>query len=529
MAVTKLLRIKETGGRNAAHGLERNLKYICDSDKTDGGRNIGGNAGRSHEAAYQTMIMNKQLWGKTDKTQGFHYILSFDPAVPVSIQTAHAVAKEFCDELLQGNYYYLYAIHDDREHLHIHVTFDSVSMTDGKKFHSPKGDWERRIQPITDRLCRKYDLPTLQYTERKRSVDYGEWRHREEAKRGAAGNCFTWHDVIRDDVDEAIAISADYAGFLQALRKMRYVVRDGKYLSLRPYGKEKAVRTGRLGKGYGKEEIMERIAGKIYEPAISHSARTYGNAQEIRDILYYKVCRSPGWHMSPFQRQFYRRWRRTYLIRQPQLRDAWKYKRDIIQVQKMSDSIRYMTEHDIRDEGQARRRRQELEEEQSSLKARQAAISSQLYRNEVFKNLREYQKIMAQGKETISPAEWARALELKRRIDERMPFDEACSRLRYFMNERSKLKAAQREGKREMKRLMIVEQLFSDPIHPKEGDDYYASYRKELLQRIQGGSYGREEGTGRQDDGRSRRTDGGQEPSGIRNHPGREPFHQEEI
>lgn len=47
------------------------------------------------------------------------------------------------------------ALHNDRDHMHAHITFDSVSKNDGRKFHSPKGDWEKRIQPITDRICKR--------------------------------------------------------------------------------------------------------------------------------------------------------------------------------------------------------------------------------------------------------------------------------------------------------------------------------------------------------------------------------------
>lgn len=84
--------------------------------------------------------------------------------------------------------------------MHVHITFDSVSKTDGLKFHSPKGDWEKRIQPITDRICEKYHLPALDYGEERRGRNYGEWK---KSKRMEKGEYYSWTDIIRDDIDEA--------------------------------------------------------------------------------------------------------------------------------------------------------------------------------------------------------------------------------------------------------------------------------------------------------------------------------------
>ena len=45
MAITKLLRIKETRGTSKSSHLKNNIFYICNPEKTSGGCWIGGNAG----------------------------------------------------------------------------------------------------------------------------------------------------------------------------------------------------------------------------------------------------------------------------------------------------------------------------------------------------------------------------------------------------------------------------------------------------------------------------------------------------
>ena len=254
MAVTRLLRIKETPGSNPAAHLKKNLFYICRPDKTADGLYIGGNAGVSPEIIYDTMKQNKRLWGKESNlagncTQGFHYMLSFPPDCGISEETACQVAQEFCAALLGERYFYAFAVHNDRSHIHTHITFDSVSKEDGAIFHSPKKDWERRIQPITDQLCRKYGLPTLQYDPAgdRKGMQYQDWQAGKRPEKPS----YRWYDIIRDDIDQAIHETDSYEAFLAWFRREHYVVRDGKYLSLRPEGRERPVRTGRLGKGYG--------------------------------------------------------------------------------------------------------------------------------------------------------------------------------------------------------------------------------------------------------------------------------------
>ena len=135
MAITKLLRLKESKKGNPAQHLINNIQYICDREKTEGGLWIGGNAGQETATIISTMLRNKKIWNKQDGTQGFHYVISFSPDCQVSEQTASDFADDFVQELLGGEFYYVTAVHNDRHHMHVHITFDSVAMTDGMKYH----------------------------------------------------------------------------------------------------------------------------------------------------------------------------------------------------------------------------------------------------------------------------------------------------------------------------------------------------------------------------------------------------------
>ena len=424
MAITKLLRLKESGRGNKAQHLKNNLKYILNPEKTQGGLNIGGNAGVTWHWIYESMIDNKRYWHKEDGTQGFHYMISFPPELDVSIETAHAVAQAFCDRLLGENYLYVYAIHDDKPHLHIHVTFDSVSRTTGMKFHSPAGDWEKRIQPITDEVCRKFGLPALEFEDDVTGKTYKSWQDDKATESGGRNrNQVSWNDIIRDDIDEGIQKTATYEDFLAWLRSQHYAVRDGKYLSLKPYGKPKAVRTKSLGSGYGKEEIIERIGLEKERPS---SYKVYGDQAAIRLLFIKRRYGNPGFHLTPFQRQFYRRWKNTCFIRKPGFKDSWKYKKDVLSLQQMSDQLQYLLDHGIGTPEGVAERKADLETERKAAGSAFNAAKASFYMDTTCRLVRSRRKLLGKQETGEDVAEELRCVESE--ILEQMTLMEAEER-----------------------------------------------------------------------------------------------------
>ena len=416
MAITKLLRIKETRGASKSTHLKNNIFYICNSEKTSGGCWIGGNAGTTPEIIYNTMMMNKNYWGKENGTQAFHYVLSFPPDLNIDQAATYKITEEFCKELLGDSFYYCIAVHNDKDHMHAHVTFDSVSKLDGYKFHSPKGDWEKRIQPITDCICKKYEIPTLSYEkEDAKGVDYGSWEdckkkkertktekskgrnteqkkekhterqsRKEESKNQdgfsksdaqenenykrevdssdhyrneeADSMNFSWYDIIRDDIDEAIESSDSYEEFLEYLKLLHYETRDRKHLSLKPFGKERFVRSIRLGEEYSKDSIKQRIAGKKE----GMEFRRYGNYEKLKKIIR-EYFQKNGF-LTPFQKKFYYRFICTVNVRHPVFYENWKYKKDVLELYRYNQQLNYMFRNNIRSKEDAEKKQKDLKD-----------------------------------------------------------------------------------------------------------------------------------------------------------------------
>lgn len=486
MAITKLLRIKEAKNRSSASAhLKDNIAYICRDDKTEGGLWIGGNAGNTAEAIYKRMIRNKEFWGKTDGSQGFHYVISFSPDSGVTPALASQIAEEFTEELLHGDFYYVTAVHTDTDHLHVHVTFDSVSKTDGYKFHSPKGDWEKRIQPITDRICKKYGLPSLTeeldekgYEKKdRRGADYGDHKKQkmrdfqndssgsrdeksEKKKKGRVDKetYFSWLDIMRDDIDEAILRADSYEEFLEILKNDHYLIRDKGSLSLKLPEMGRPIRTGRLGTGYSKEEILFRIKNKTQGQNNSYRYRTYGDWIEMQKIIYVKIERTPTWKPNHFQRQFYRRWENTFFIRRPDRRpQAWKYKKDIKDSLRMSAAFGYAVDHDIKSPEAAY---EELEKIQTEIKSTELELKrkrERLRSSQLFYHLSVYEKMEKQYQAEPDAETEKELRKLKEQIEKKCTLEEAVEQREELKNQIASLKEIQKAQRKEEQ---TVEDMF---------------------------------------------------------------------
>ena len=171
MAITKLMNIGTAKKGGSAH-LYNAIRYIMNPEKTNGGMLLGGNSGNAPAEVYGVMLQTKKDWEKPGGRQGYHFVLSWRPG-EADRQEAYEVIREFCEEYLGDNYDYVFAVHDDKEHMHGHVIFNSVNRVDGYKYRYERGDWEKHIQPVTDRICERHGLKKLEYDRGERKGKIG--------------------------------------------------------------------------------------------------------------------------------------------------------------------------------------------------------------------------------------------------------------------------------------------------------------------------------------------------------------------
>ena len=95
MAISRILHINSHEHSSSSH-LQVAINYILKAEKTMNGL-LTGSVNCIKEDAYENMKATKKLFGKTDKRQGYHLIISFEEN-ECDENTAMKVIQEFVNE-----------------------------------------------------------------------------------------------------------------------------------------------------------------------------------------------------------------------------------------------------------------------------------------------------------------------------------------------------------------------------------------------------------------------------------------------
>ena len=335
MAISKILHMKDSGNSFHARHLKRALDYVMNPEKTQGGRLVGA-INCQTDMAFEQMMDTKKQFGKTDKRQGYHIILSFKED-EVEPDRAFEITQKFVAEYLGDAYEAVFVVHDNTDHVHSHIVFNSVSFVDGKKYRYEKGDWAKYIQPITNKLCQEYGLSIIDVedgSKEKKHENYKDWSEYREGS-------FVWADMIKRDLDACILQANDFSGFLELLSEKGYEVKQGKYLAVRPQGMTRFRRCKTLGENYSQEAIVERIA--------KEDLSFYQSQNEEKQAAIVK-CYVKRYHrakMSGLQKRYYAKLYRIGKLKKKPYSQVWKYKDDIRKMHKLQEEYLFLVNHDI--------------------------------------------------------------------------------------------------------------------------------------------------------------------------------------
>lgn len=337
MAISKILYIGDCGSGYAGKHLKQALDYIVEEHKTGEGKWVSS-LNCQVDSAYEQMRQTKVQFGKTDQRQGYHMIISFAEG-EVDAETAFEVIGKFVKEYLGQEYEAIYSVHDNTDHVHGHIIFNSVSFRTGKKYRYEKGDWAKKVQPITNRLCEEYGLSTIEISDDRArpSENYKEWNDFRDGK-------FVWADMIKRDIDACIMQAATYESFLSMLSEMGYEIKnayrsEGKHLAIKPMGLTRFGWCKSLGEDYTEERIRERI-----ETENMSTYRKLSKEQEPK-IVRCRVKRYKRAKLSGVQKKYFARRYRLGLLKKRPYSQAWKYRDDIRKMQKLQEDYLFLVRH----------------------------------------------------------------------------------------------------------------------------------------------------------------------------------------
>ena len=324
MAITKILNIMESEGRNPASHLKNALEYIQNPDKTEECVLVGG-INCLPDTAFEQMEETKNIFHKTGKRQGYHVIISFSPEEEVTAEQAMYVLEHFAKDVLGDDYEAVYAVHTDREHMHGHLIWNSVSMTTGKKYNSPKGNWKNHLQPITNKYCDELGLSIMpaEYSRNPKNISRDKWEREMSMK----------ENILRDAKMCAYA-AGNVDHFKYLMKRLGYVFKKDAWMEVQAPGFQYYHKLAKLDEMFSEETLRHHVD-------MPWMAKPYFYSSDIMGLHRAKL--------SPYQKKFYAKLYRLRIVEQKRFEvGGAKYTEDLKRFHQLQDEYLLLVNNDIK-------------------------------------------------------------------------------------------------------------------------------------------------------------------------------------
>ena len=324
MAITKILNIKESEGRNPASHLKNALEYIQNPDKTEECVLVGG-INCLPDTAFEQMEETKNIFHKTGKRQGYHVIISFSPEEKVTAEQAMYVLEHFAKDVLGDDYEVVYAVHTDREHMHGHLIWNSVSMTTGKKYNSPKSNWKNHLQPITNKYCDELGLSIMpaEYSKNPKNISRDKWEKEMSMK-----------EIILRDAKMCAYAAGNVEHFQYLMRSLGYVFKRGAWMELQAPGFRYYHKLAKQDEMFSEDMLRHHVD-------MPWMAKPYFYSSDIRGLHRAKL--------SSYQKRFYAKLYRLRIVEQKRfVVGGAKYTEDLKRFHRLQDEYLLLVNNDIK-------------------------------------------------------------------------------------------------------------------------------------------------------------------------------------
>ena len=158
------------GNYRNENAMELVTEYIFNPYKTISG--YYGGYGVSSQCPAESMMIVSEQFGKSKGVQLRHYVLSFAPCELTNPIVANEIGGRIA-QFIGREYQAMYAVHENREHLHIHIVSNSVSYIDGHRFYGRRKEFYKLMDGMQKILC-DYGIYRLIYDSQKENIPSAE-------------------------------------------------------------------------------------------------------------------------------------------------------------------------------------------------------------------------------------------------------------------------------------------------------------------------------------------------------------------
>ena len=252
-------------------------------------------------------------------------IISFSPEEKVTAEQAMYVLEHFAKDVLGNDYEAVYAVHTDREHMHGHLIWNSVSMTTGKKYNSPKGNWKNHLQPITNKYCDELGLSIMpaEYSRNPKNISRDKWEKEMSMK-----------DIILRDAKMCAYAAGNVEHFKYLMKRLGYVFKKDAWMEVQAPGFRYYHKLAKMDEMFSEDMLRHHVD-------MPWMAKPYFYSSDIRGLHRAKL--------SPFQKKFYAKLYRLRVVEQKRfVVGGAKYAEDLKRFHQLQDEYLLLVNNDIK-------------------------------------------------------------------------------------------------------------------------------------------------------------------------------------
>ena len=227
--------------------------------------------------------------------------------------------------MLSDDYEAVYAVHTDREHMHGHLIWNSVSMTTGKKYNSPKSNWKNHLQPITNKYCDELGLSIMpaEYSKNPKNISRDKWEKEMSMK-----------EIILRDAKMCAYAAGNVEHFKYLMKRLGYVFKKDAWMEVRAPGFRYYHKLAKLDEMFSEDMLRHHVD-------MPWMAKPYFYSSDIRGLHRAKL--------SPFQKKFYAKLYRLRIVEQKRfVVGGAKYAEDLKRFHRLQDEYLLLVNNDIK-------------------------------------------------------------------------------------------------------------------------------------------------------------------------------------
>lgn len=232
-------------------------------------------------------IQTNRFYGKNNSVEdvkAHHYIISFSPGDPITMEQALEFGKNWLKEFAPGHQTVV-AVHPDghnnSQNMHIHMVINSVRKFPGRKsiWHDKPCEWKQGCKHkstgkmmyhakkwVMDK-CMRLGYEQVDLLAKKHTDNYWVEKRLMENNASDGVGITSNKELIRNTIDKILPTVKSFEQLVEVLQwlyKWKIRVTD-KTVTFTLPDMKKGIRGNKLGEGYGKDELVKRIEECVSE------------------------------------------------------------------------------------------------------------------------------------------------------------------------------------------------------------------------------------------------------------------------